>query len=75
MNTRVQNSNATNIANPSQARRNSPHSDIRVLVESEFSFPVAKADLGVSGLDRQDGDAAIEANSFEHLFTQRNRAI
>lgn len=63
MNTRAQNSNATNIAMPLQARRNSPHSGKRDVVESEFNSPVAKADLGVSGLDRQNGDAAVEANS------------
>lgn len=64
-----------NIANPSQVRRASRHSAKNNSVESEIGSPVAKADLGVSGLDRQNGDAAIEANSIEHLFTLRNRAI
>jgi hypothetical protein len=52
MNTRKNKPNATNIANPNQVRRNSPNSEMPGVVESEFNSPVAKADLGVSGLDR-----------------------
>lgn len=75
MKTRALELNSHNIANPSQVRRASRHSAKNNSVESEIGSPVAKADLGVSGLDRQNGDAAIEANSSERLFTLRNRAI